>query len=105
MPCNEPSWAVEERYNQYYKDLKKTEAMLCAVLTVVENSNKLNLLWNINVKESGVSSKEIFYWWDKHKAADKKRRFLEQEKEEKDRKKMRALEKLTEEEKRILGLC
>lgn len=71
--------------------------MLCAVLTALEQREKINLIWDVNVKESGVSSNEIFNWWDDHKMTDKKRRFLEQEKEEKDRKKMRALEKHTEE--------
>lgn len=107
MPCRD----YQEGISTESAMLTIRDAMLCAILSTLEESNKLDkVLLEINkrVSESGVSSKQIQSWWEAHKKADRARREAEQalraRQLREDRVRKSALDKLTDEEKQLLRL-
>ncbi len=93
MPCR-----VDEPYNSpAQKPSTPTgpaEAILCGVLTVIENAKQLkSVLDKVDWKEAGVTRNQAEKWWVEHKAEDQQRRLKEA-----------ALKKLTPAERKALGL-
>lgn len=102
MPCRDGGYSdvVVE-----YRDNPKIAAALCAVFTVLEKEKQLDkVLANVDWKEAGVPPKYISAWWDKHKIADEMRRTREKREQEKKRKRDAVLQKLTLEERKLLGV-
>jgi len=91
--------------------------MLCAVMTVFENGTGwpsdvsendvryydiFNLYDRVNWKEAGITSRELDKWWAEHKERDNARK--EREAVELMNKRNKALNKLTFDERILLGL-
>lgn len=107
----------DDHPQQYFKDvtepaLKKqisfAESALCAALGTIEamlirqasgDFGYRDVYEAIDYKEAGITEKELREWHKKHKELDKKHRAEEQK-----RLKASALAKLTEEEKKALGV-
>jgi hypothetical protein len=130
MPCYD-----ERSHNSYYdeysterKAKERAEAMLCAVLNILEtctvqksvdpstsNTAFRNVLGMIDWQEAGVSRKALESWWKEHKELDRQRRIREEKARnaavgvaaKKAREKAAreaALAKLTEADRKALGL-
>ena len=119
MPCRD---FYDDHPNQYFKDvtepaLKKqvafAESALCQTLADFERVLKIlheahpdvyeltpQPLNHINYAEAGITRKELEQWWKQHKKLDAKHREAER------LKKLRAsaLAKLSEEERKALGV-
>jgi len=112
MPCNDWGSGPGPVYihdHESARKLKEVEAMLCGLLTSIESSESstynLNLLlMSFDEKESGVDKSELLKWWQNHKAEDAARKLKEQKIKEKQELKKQALSKLTDKEKKALGL-
>lgn len=103
MPCLDPG-AVVTTYGEQ-RALKEREAILCAVLTVLEKSKTLTEVLNkIDYKEGGFTRTCVENWWSEHKSADLKRRERERQKRETEKKRKAARAKLTVEERKLLGI-
>lgn len=107
MPCydewNPPLGSIKP----IYQDNPRMVAMLCAVLTCIEKGpvyNLEHLLKSIDWREAGITRKDIENWWMDHKRQDRRRRKMEQERVRKEIVRKTALQKLTAEEKKLLGL-
>lgn len=100
MPCYDPPEANDNV--KYGGRPSRTEALLCAILTLLEEQPFLagteDVFDIIDWEEAGVSRRWAENWWERHKIDDQKRR-------EKLRAKKSGLSKLTDEEKEALGLC
>lgn len=84
---------------------RKREAVECAIWTALEKSGLLGTVldaadWN----EAGVSREFAEQWWERHKESDRLRRAREQQEADRRAAKQAALEKLSESERRALGL-
>ena len=107
MPCNDGSnsWGVVERPTRHGLDIDDFEAVLCGVFTELDIEGELYLwLGDIDWKEVGVSRAEVETWWTAHKKEDEARRDREQAERDKKALKASALAKLTDDEKKVLGL-
>ena len=90
--------------------LAEREAQLCGVFTLLENGFTSHyitfylraILEQVNWSETGTTLHATETWWEDHKEKDQARK--EQEAWELARKKRDILNKLTEEEREILGL-
>ena len=115
MPCRD--WtATEVVSGEYLSKLTHratiAEAGLCAILTVMEKNmtekTMTQYIDSIDWKEAGISKESFLLWWKEHKAEDAKRRKAEAKRASKEKKKEKlretALSKLTDEEKKILGI-
>lgn len=105
MPCRD--WTVEDEWRMRGSAEKAMlSASLCAILTLLEKdpAGFVLMLKKIDWKEAGVSKREFMRWWEDHKEKDAARQVREAK--EKAEKKIRdeALSKLTDEEKKILGV-
>lgn len=93
MACVCDDYGVSKRDQKLLLD--KLTRMLCSVLAkndVLEEDSKIQL------------TKETSVWWHEHKKADAKRKKLEQEEKRKKDLAVKALKKLTIEERKALGL-
>ena len=103
MPCTDggPSY-IEE----YYEAGVKFEAILCGILTSVEKSGRqVSSVFNdIDWKEAGVKRSWAENWWVEHKEEDAERRIREAEEAAREAARISALSKLTNAEKKALGL-
>lgn len=111
MPCRTDPY--EEPYTpRLYHGLtaEELEATLCAVFTVLESigevsGNKLQkVVMQINWLDAGVDSRKVHNWWKSHKEADNRRRAYEEAERQKTELRNAALNKLTPEERKALGL-
>lgn len=109
MPCRD--YDTIDYASEYRDRLNEREAMLCAVLTALEDrvsphtKDKLDWIFrNIDWKEAGVSRGKLEDWWEGHKIRDKHRREREAELKRVEELKNEALKKLTKEELKALGL-
>ncbi len=111
MPCNDGA-DVRYYYEEDLKKLKKVEAALCGVLTVLENVPDD---WGINLtvddildvvdwKEAGIKRAWLEDWWEEHKKEDASRREREEQNRITQAKRAEALSKLTPEERKLLGI-
>lgn len=105
MPCRVDHFdSYLEIENQ--RKINELEAMLCAVLSVLASEGHLFATLNkINEEESGIRCAALREWWKNHQEKDRDRREKEKQEKELAQKKFFALNKLTEEEKKILGLA
>lgn len=103
MPCTGggPSYSDE-----YYKERDKFEALLCGILSSVEKSGQqVSSVFNdIDWKEAGVKRGWAEDWWVEHKEEDAERRIREAEEASREAARISALSKLTNAEKKALGL-
>ena len=109
MPCRDGG-AYDDPEYQRRLDKEKIiflEAALCAALTAFEliakNTRVIAFSW-IDYENAGIGEKELKDWWDNHKRDDTARRKKEKEKQDRQDLKASALSKLTEEERKVLGL-
>ena len=105
MPCYDSgAYDREDQYRQK-KKIVFLEAALCAALTAFEliakNTSVTNAFSWIDYEKAGIGEKKLKDWWDNHKREDYTRRKKEKEKQDL---KASALSKLTEEERKVLGL-
>lgn len=112
MPCYyDPDPTLAER-QAIADEHAMVEAMLCGVLTVLEDQGKYDDVVNaINFTEMGIGKRKLSKWWEKHKAADKRRRekeacelAKEQERQKKAETVRLAMAKLSDAEIKALGL-
>jgi hypothetical protein len=107
MGCRDSDYSDDNYWGKYegtIDKLNKVTNLLCSLLRKVEEESP-----------SLISEPELIEWWGKHKIADKHRRQeealqamqeenLRLEKLDKDRIKSEALAKLTDDEKKALGV-
>lgn len=93
MPCRD-DFADSRDYQENIDELNKVTRMLCSLCKTCQRENCLDFIKNAGCEE----------WWNEHQAADNAR--FERERQEQERKliKQKALSKLTEEERSLLGL-
>lgn len=101
MPCQsyESSWAGNSNdadVRRLKKEADKLARIACAALTELEKVGKAEFLV--------LKNDELREWWEAHKEADRKERARIAELERRERVKEKALARLTEEEKELLGL-
>lgn len=80
MPCYMFGSADADSAAIANEELARRDAMLCAVLTVVEKhlGESVDSIFRlVNKKEAGVSGAQIRRWWKQHKKQDDVRRELE----------------------------
>jgi hypothetical protein len=102
MPCSDsgaPYPPTEEELLE-----RKVPAMLCAVWSVMSADMRLQVLGDVNWLEAGVTRDELFKWIMLHERRDRSRRAEEARKRQVLELKARALAKLTDAERAVLGL-
>lgn len=96
MPCryDPPGGSPEEKIRkQFRKDLDSLTRMLCVASNRLEKENLMHLLPDEN-KE----------WYENHKKQDAAREAEERKKKEAENRRKAALAKLSDEDKKILGI-
>jgi hypothetical protein len=90
----------------YPGELRKVEAMLCAVLRTIDTppASVNELLKYIDYDEAGFSRSDLIAWWKEHKRHDEERRAREAELREHKERRKSALAKLTPEDMQALGI-
>lgn len=83
------------------KQIKLLEAMLCAMITVVDEAK---LSHKIDYKEGGFTNAQLQHWWAEHQRKDTQRREKEAKVAQAKAEKARILSKLTPQERKKLGL-
>jgi hypothetical protein len=78
------------------KEADKLARIACAAMTELEKMGKEDFLI--------LKNEEVGHWWASHKEADRKERERVAELERRERLKKEALDRLTDEEKELLGL-
>lgn len=101
MPCQSytSNWASDstDRDVQRLKaEADKLARIACEALTELEKAGKADFLI--------LKNDELREWWEAHKEADRKEKARVAEKERQERVKQEALDRLTDEEKELLGL-
>ena len=106
MPCYDSRDNPSNIRAEYSDKIKKLEAMLCALATFIESrSGKDNIEFvNVGWKEAGIPCGVFLNWWKQHKEDDRQRKQREQEVARRKLDKENALKKLTDREKKVLGL-
>lgn len=98
MPCRSDD-AQPDYYQGEYQRLEKRNQsltkMLCEACKCIESGN---------VGRGAVLSEDLIIWWGEHKEKDRKRLQKEKKAKELAAKKAKILSRLTEEEKKIVGL-
>ena len=98
MPCmsydDRPDYSEREWKNK----TDKLARIACKVLTSLEESDRHELLVQI------LKDDEVRDWWEAHQEADRKAREAKERKEREARIRKEALAKLTDEERKILGI-
>lgn len=105
MPCRD--WTVEEEREIERRRSDFFEASLCGIFTFLKNQPVKvleDVLDNLDYEEMGVTRKELEDWWRAHQREDEKRRKREEAARRKAELKAQALAKLTEEERKALGV-
>lgn len=104
MPCFDPG-AEAEYVAARSREAQKVEAMLCALMALLEDNGNLGSVLAIaNWHEAGVTRKEAERWWADHKVQDAQRLAAEADYSRLEQARKSALEKLTPAEKIALGL-
>lgn len=104
MPCYDGGQRDEDE-RQVRQDAHEMKAILCGLLTVLDRKSQTdNVLDLVDWKEVGVSRKKVHGWWMAHRAEDEMRLAKEADTKRKKLVKEQALKKLTDEERKILGV-
>ena len=101
MPCMsyDTNWAhssSDSDIRRLKKEADKLARIACAAMTELEKMGKEDFLI--------LKNEEVGQWWAAHKEADRKEQERVAEKERRERVKKEALDRLTDEEKELLGL-
>lgn len=100
MPCRD-----DRSDNSAYNKLALVEAVLCGTLTVIEKKQDVSVLFDkIDWQEAGVSRQDAETWWENHKEYDKQRKEAEQKEKNRQALVQSAASKLTDEEKKAIGI-
>ena len=96
---NLEAWAVSESTNVYARD-ERSVTELCAALRAMDSKQRDTIIYNAHDKDA----RDLATWWEEHQAADAARE--EQEAAEREQQTLReqALDKLSDEERKALGL-
>ena len=112
MPCmmHDEDWDNRSRKNSGMTS-QEFEAVLCGVFTsLVKRSTETGVdelfvvLRDVDWIEVGVKPAQVKTWWRRHLKQDEARRAQEAAEKERQRIKAQALSKLTDEEKKALGI-
>jgi RPA family protein len=93
----------EKDLDTYYTDTSKSDKItrtLCSLITKMDDETRNKIVYNGKDK----TSRRLADWWDEHQEADKKRLADEAKQKQKEKIKKSALSKLSEEERKALGL-
>ena len=110
MPCrmdwtpNELAAMEHERHSRHGMDVDDFQAAMCGILRAAGDE----ILDSVDWDEAGVKRVMVEKWWKKHQAEDaarlKKEAAAKARKEKKERDRKTALAKLTNDERKALGL-
>ena len=92
--------SLKEAADDIYCKDDRAVAVLCKVLTELDSSSRESLIYNSHDR----TARDLANWWEEHQEADKARELHEIKKLSNAHIRAAALEKLTEEEKKVLGL-
>ena len=116
MPCyddrNSPVYIYQNDIAPLERKVAKLEAALCSILSYYDGPWKQefkgkgvpNLLSKLDYEEAGISREWIEQWWVSHQEEDRKRKDKELKSLAKQKAKINALNKLTAEERKLLGI-
>lgn len=105
MPCRDQYDPVPTKTKRHGLTIEDFEAVLCGMFTEMEADGELGLwLGDIDWAEVGVSRKMVEAWWEAHKKEDEFRRAKELAERVKEERRKAALAKLTDEDRKALGL-
>lgn len=101
MPCGDGGYPT---HTVYVESGTQTQR-LCAVFSALQRRGLLDqILDEIDWKEAGVTRQGTLSWWKQHQVEDAERRQREKKEKERQAKRSAVLNKLSVEEKKILGL-
>ena len=104
MPCRDDGPSDSEVVSSQHKRIILLEAFLCGVLRSAIRIRKLEeIIKHIDYNEGGFTVEELIKWWENHKKKDEERKAEEARIKKQKELKKKALNKLTEEERRALG--
>lgn len=105
MPCYDDRDNDRSQMAKLQVRNEKLTSMLCMVLSTLEDENELgHFLELFNYNEAGIPRKYLVDWWEQHKEDDRRRKEYERAQRELQDKKKAALDKLTPEERHLLGI-
>lgn len=116
MPCFDNNADIDESQMDSFATAKLQrerdflEASLCSILRILESSKVCDgpilqkILEEVDWKEAGITERQLYNWWNQHKKKDKERHIREQVQARRNAIKKTALAKLTDEERRALGI-
>jgi hypothetical protein len=112
MPCDSRGGNGYSHYtsqiDKLEKQLSQREAMLCEVLTILKEQQTYITPFDLNVhwdaQRSGITYNDFEKWWFDHQEKDRIRLAAEEQVRIYKETKRKALEKLSYDEKKILGL-
>jgi len=101
MPCTDGG---DQRRVEYVENGKQT-SRLCAVFTVLEKNGTLDkVLKSADWVEAGVTEASTRQWWERHKNEDRLRRERERVRRLAEAKRKAALSRISETDRKLLGL-
>ena len=97
MPCSDGNYGgtVYVDNPETMKRLDKVTRLLCGLCKTLTQSG---------LSKHIEADRELFKWWFDHQEVDRRRKEAEEKEAEKNRKLRVALDKLTDEEKKLLGI-
>lgn len=109
MPCNDGGmYPTRTEYldrPETLRQLAQAEAMLCMIMRKLETTPKQIMSFSVEEQEeAGVTVEKLLSWWEDHRYKDAMRRKVEAEKRRDQAKRDAALAKLTDEERKLLGV-
>ena len=102
MPCSDTGPTYPPTEEQLLD--RKVPAMLCAVWRGLTPDERIKVVNTINWAEAGVTRDELFKWITTHELKDRQRRAEEDRRRQVLELKAKALAKLTDAERAVLGL-
>ena len=101
MPC----FDGRDNIREVEVESGRQTSRLCAVFTVLEREGLLDkILSQCDWNEAGVSKLSTEQWWLRHKREDRERRQREFEEKQRKLARQKVLNKLSDDEKKILGV-
>lgn len=96
MPCMSYDDRPDYSAREWKSKTDKLARIACKAMTELVEQGKADFLL--------IKDDEVREWWDQHQEADRKAREAREKKEHEKRIRKEALAKLTDEEKKILGI-